>query len=191
VLSIHRETAGHFSNEKGDWPANTPVQFPGVKINDWPTIVYSEGLNIGYRWYDAKGVKPRFAFGHGLSYTDFAISNLSVSPEVSDGTEPITVTAEVANTGDRAGAEVAQVYISMPSWLNQPPKRLVGFQKVTLEPGEKRKVSIVMDPKSSNHPLSTWNVAKQQWVTSPGEYILKLGNSSDALTMQKKITIVK
>jgi len=86
---------------------------------------------------------------------------------------------------------VAQVYISMPSWLNQPPKRLVGFQKVTLEPGEKRKVSIVMDPKSSNHPLSTWNVAKQQWVTSPGEYILKLGNSSDALTMQKKITIVK
>jgi beta-glucosidase len=110
-------------------------------------------------------------------------------PETSDGTEPITVTIDVKNTGSRDGAEVAQVYVSMPAWLNQPPKRLIGFEKVALKAGEKRTVTMTIDPMASSHPLGTWNVATQQWVTSPGQYTLRVGNSSDTLKLQRTITI--
>jgi beta-glucosidase len=178
-----------FPMNEGEWPANTPVQYPGVIINGKPTVAYTEGLNIGYRWYDAENVKPRFAFGYGLSYTSFELSKLSVLPETSDGTQPISVTIDVKNTGSRDGAEVAQVYVSMPAWLNQPPKRLIGFKKVALKAGEKRTVTLTIDPMASSHPLGTWNVATQQWVTSPGQYTLRVGNSSGALKLQRTITI--
>ena len=178
-----------FPMNEGEWPANTPGQFPGVMIHGKPTVAYTEGLNIGYRWYDAENVKPRFAFGYGLSYTTFELSNISVSPQVSDGTRPITVAVDVKNTGSRDGAEVAQVYVSMPPWLNQPPKRLIGFEKVALEAGETQTVTMTIDPMASSHPLGTWNVATQQWVTSPGQYTLRVGNSSDALSLQSTVTI--
>jgi beta-glucosidase len=178
-----------FPMNEGEWPANTAVQYPGVTIDGKPTIAYTEGLNIGYRWYDAEDVKPRFAFGYGLSYTSFELSNISVSPQKSDGTQPITVSVDIKNTGSRDGAEVAQLYVSMPEWLNQPPKRLISFKKVALEAGEQQTVSMTIDPMAASHPLGTWNVAKQQWVTSPGQYTLQVGNSSDALNLQSTITV--
>lgn len=180
-----------FPMKEGEWSANTPMQYPGVMVNDRPTVTYSEGLNIGYRWYDAMEVEPRFPFGYGLSYTSFALSNLSVSPTVSDGTQPIIVSVDVQNTGKREGAEVAQVYVSMPAILNQPPKRLINFEKVLLDAGEKKTVTMTIDPQSASHPLGTWNVAGQQWVTAAGNYQLLVGNSSGALDLTTTIVIKK
>ena len=180
-----------FPVNEGEWPANTLMQYPGVLVNGKPTVTYSEGLNIGYRWYDAENIKPRFPFGYGLSYTTFALSKLTVSPAVSDGTAPITVTVEVENTGKRLGGEVAQVYVSMPAILNQPPKRLINFEKVALKPGEKKTVTMTIDPRSASHPLGTWNVATQQWLTAAGNYQLLVGNSSGALDLSSTITINK
>ena len=94
---------------------------------------------MGYRWYDAQHIDPLFPFGYGLSYTTFALSNLAVTPKLSDGTRPITVAFDVQNTGSRTGAEVPQIYVQLPSALGEPPKRLVAFQKVSLQPGEKRR----------------------------------------------------
>lgn len=178
-----------FPMNEGEWPANTPMQYPGVMVNDRPTVTYSEGLNIGYRWYDAEDIKPRFPFGYGLSYTSFALTKLSLSPVVSDGTQPISVSVDVENTGKLAGAEVAQVYVSLPAILNQPPKRLINFEKVFLKPGEKKTVTMTIDPLSASHPLSTWNVARQQWLTAVGNYQLLVGNSSGALDLNDTITI--
>jgi len=180
-----------FPMNDGDWPANTPEQFPGVLVGGKPTVTYSEGLNIGYRWYDAKGVKPRFPFGHGLSYTTFGLSNVSVTPKTSDGTKRITVTVDVQNTGSRDGAEVAQVYLGMPAALNQPPKRLVAFQKVALKAGEKKTLTMTIDPGASSHPLGTWNSAAQQWSVSAGQYTVLVGNSSGALDLSGTLTIAK
>ena len=116
---------------------------------------------------------------------------LSVSPAASDGTQPILVSVDVHNTGKRAGAEVAQVYVSMPAILNQPPKRLINFEKVALKPGEKKTVTMTIDPQSASHPLGTWNVATQQWLTAAGNYQLLVGNSSGALDLSSTITINK
>ena len=178
-----------FPMNEGEWPANTPGQYPGVKVDGKPTVTYSEGLNIGYRWYDTLEVKPRFPFGYGLSYTRFYLSNLSVMPKVSNGTQPITVKLDVENTGSRDGAEVAQVYVSMPATLNQPPKRLIAFQKVALKVGEVKTLTMKIDPLASSHPLATWNVAQQQWLTAEGQYTLMVGNSSAALDLSSSITI--
>ena len=96
-------------------------------------IRYSEGLEMGYRWFQAQGIEPLFGFGYGLSYTTFEIADVSV--HAPDGASaPVTVTASVTNTGPVAGAEVVQVYLGVPV-EGQPPKRLVGFQKVFVEPG--------------------------------------------------------
>ncbi|MEH6556277.1 MAG: glycoside hydrolase family 3 C-terminal domain-containing protein [Oceanicoccus sp.] len=178
-----------FPMREGEWPANTPMQYPGVMVNGRPTVTYSEGLNIGYRWYDAENIAPRFPFGFGLSYTRFALTNLTVSPLVSNGHQPVSVSLDVENTGKVAGAEVPQIYVSMPAILNQPPKRLINFKKVFLNPGEKKTVTMSIDPLSASHPLGTWNVATQQWLTATGNYQLLVGNSSGALDLSDTITI--
>jgi beta-glucosidase len=178
-----------FPKNAGDWPANTPAQYPGVTVNGVPTVTYSEGLQIGYRWYDAQNVKPLFAFGHGLSYTSFSLSGLQVSPQSSDGTKPITVSVDVQNSGKVAGAEVPQVYLSLPAGLGLPPKRLVGFQKVMLAPGEKKTVQIVIDPNAASHPLATWDTASQQWKTVNGQVQVLVGNASDSLSLSATLSV--
>jgi beta-glucosidase len=178
-----------FPKNAGDWPASTPAQYPGVTVNGVPTVTYSEGLEIGYRWYDAQNVKPLFAFGHGLSYTHFAMSALKVSPQASDGTKPITVQVDVQNDGPVAGAQVPQVYLSLPAGLGQPPKRLVGFQKVQLAPGEKKTVQIVIDPNAASHALGTWDTGAQQWKTATGQYQVWVGDASDNLTLNSSMSI--
>jgi beta-glucosidase len=167
-----------FPVNAGDVPAHTPEQYPGVIVNGVPTATYSEGLQIGYRWYDAQGIQPLFPFGFGLSYTSFVISNVEVTPRLSDGTHPILVQFFVENTGNRAGAEVAQVYFGLPASTAEPPKRLVAFAKVPLEPGEKARVQLAIDPAASNHPLSYWDSNSGDWVTADGDYAIYVGSSS-------------
>lgn len=167
-------------------------QFPGDMVDDKQTVEYTEGLDMGYRWYDQNNVRPAFAFGHGLSYTDFSISKLVVTPKTSDGTHPIRVQFQIQNTGHVAGAEVGQVYLTLPAGASgEPVKRLVGFDKVTLQPGEKKTVSVTIDPAASNHPLSVWDTATDAWSTVEGEYTVYVGDASDNLPLQSTVTVRK
>ena len=122
-------------SEEDTFYAGHPERYPGTDEGDgYPVMRYSEGLEIGYRWYQAQGVQPLFGFGFGLSYTTFDLTEVTV--DAPDGvSSPVTVTASLTNTGPVAGAEVVQVYVGVPA-LGQPPKRLVAFQKVFLDPGD-------------------------------------------------------
>ncbi|MEY4237420.1 MAG: hypothetical protein RL339_21 [Pseudomonadota bacterium] len=169
-------------------------QFPGALAADGKTqtVTYSERLNIGYRWYDANvsgacaeknGRNPciAFPFGHGLSYTTFALGQPSLSFDAAAGTWQVNMA--VRNSGKRAGAEVVQVYVSLPASANavgavQPPKRLVVFKKIELQPGASGKVAITLDPKASNHPLSVWDDKAHHWVMPAGRYTIWAGRSS-------------
>jgi hypothetical protein len=161
-----------------DWVKTDPAVFPGVKNAAGQTeVTYKEGLNVGYRWYDAMGVAPAFPFGHGLSYTTFDYSNLSAS-DGGAGDHPVNVSLTLRNTGTRGGADVPQIYASFERAYGEPPKRLVGFHKMTLNPGEQRPVAITIDPNASNHPFSYWHGASQSWRLMRGNVTLHLGRSS-------------
>ena len=116
-----------------DVPASTPAQWPGVG----GTVQYSEGLLVGYRWYDAKGIAPLFPFGFGLSYTTFSFSDLSVTPATLASGGTATVTADLTNTGAVSGADTVQAYVGDPASAGEPPEQLKGFDKVTLAPGRR------------------------------------------------------
>ena len=103
-------------------------------------IDYTEGLKVGYKWFDAEGKEPLFAFGHGLSYTAFAYSGLKA------GIDSVSFT--VRNTGKRAGAEIAQVYVGLPAAAQEPPKRLVAWEKIRLAPGESKTVTLPLEPEA-------------------------------------------
>ena len=174
----------------GDVPAHTTAQYPGVTVNGIPTATYSEGLQTGYRWYDAQGITPLFPFGHGLSYTTFAYSNFQVTPAVSLGTTPFTVQFTVQNTGTRAGADVPQIYLGFLPEFSEPPKRLVGFQKVSLNPGEQKLVTLSIDPSATNHPLSYWDTTAQNWDLMHGKLSFYLGRSSGDIVTTALTTVV-
>jgi beta-glucosidase len=129
-------------------------------------VDYSEGLKVGYKWFDAEKKDPLFAFGHGLSYTTYAYSGLKAGID--------TVTFTVRNTGKRAGAEIAQVYAALPSAAQEPPKRLVALDRIPLAPGESKTVTLAIDPKF----LSIFNEQKDGWELLPGEYQFLVGGSS-------------
>ncbi|MFC7279942.1 beta-glucosidase [Paractinoplanes rhizophilus] len=170
--------------------ARRPERYPGTDEGDgYPVIRYSEGLQMGYRWFQSQGIAPLFPFGHGLSYTTFGLSDISVDTGSHPGRSPITVRATVTNTGDAAGAEVAQVYLGLPNAAHQPPKRLVGFRKVTVAPGDSRPIEIVVDPAATNHPLSVWSRGDHAFVTIPGEYAIYVGTSSDDTPTQHRFTV--
>ncbi len=156
----------------------TPNQFPGVLEGGVPTVTYEENLNIGYRWYDSKSVKPAFPFGFGLSYTNFSLSSTFKAQSASD--PKYYVKTKVTNRGKVDGSEVVQVYLGVPSgpYLPQPPKRLVGFQRVAVPHGKSATVTITIDPSASNHPLSVWDKQSQQFVVPTGTFIVYAGNSS-------------
>jgi beta-glucosidase len=168
--------------------AGKPERYPGVDEGDgYPVIRYSEGLEIGYRWFQAQGIEPLFGFGFGVSYTTFDIADVSV--DAPDGANaPVTVTASVTNTGLVAGAEVVQVYLGV-AVAGQPPKRLVGFQKVFLEPGEAKPIAITIDPAATNHPFSVWDYCTRGFVIKPGEYTVYVGNSADNTPHTATLTV--
>ena len=115
--------------------AHVTVQGPPVKGSEMPfDIKYTEGLKVGYKWFDAEKKEPLFPFGFGLSYTTYSYSKLRVSQA-----QDVRVTFEVKNTGRRAGAEIAQVYVSLPAAAAEPPKRLVAWQKIPLDPGRRKR----------------------------------------------------
>jgi beta-glucosidase len=178
-----------FPKGAGDVAADTPERFPGVTVRGAPVVVYSEGLKTGYRWYDAQRIEPLFPFGFGLSYTTFSISNLEITPKTSDGTEPIEVQFVVQNTGSRRGAEVPQIYVGLPASTGEPAKRLVAFEKVWLEPGEQKKVCLVIDPGANSHPLGYWDSDPQRWAIADGEYQVYLGNSASTHMLSGTVTL--
>lgn len=162
-----------FPRSDHDTPVASPEQYGG---RDGFAANFSEGLGVGYRGYDQFGIEPLFPFGYGLSYTSFAYSHLKVLPETTDGSTAIQVNFSVMNTGSRAGAEVAQVYLGLPASTGEPPKRLVDWAKVELEPGETREVSVTLDPNATSHPLSYWNASG--WEAASGNYWVYVGTSS-------------
>jgi beta-glucosidase len=153
-------------------PASTAAQWPGVN----GTVQYSEGLDIGYRWYDANNVTPLFPFGFGMSYTTFSFSNLHIGA-LNNG--QATVTATVTNTGSRAGTEVAQLYVGDPASAGEPPHQLKGFQRVTLNPGASATVTFTV----TAHDIAHWDTTSRNWIASAGTYQILVGDSSRNLPL--------
>ncbi len=163
-----------------DGPLRSTRQYPGVRDSSGvPRVSYSEGLLVGYRWYDAKHIAPLFPFGHGLSYTSFRYSRMRVA-KIKSG---YRVTARVTNTGERAGAEVAQVYVSNPRSTGEPPKQLKGFDKVDLRPGESKTVSVRLNRRS----FATWSTRQHRWTVAPGRYVVRVGGSSRSLPLSATV----
>jgi len=182
-----------FPVSEADLPHPTIVQPPKETIDadreGWQRIAkglpsfdvtYNEGVEVGYKWYDARHKQVLFPFGFGLSYTTYAYSNFKVTP----GANP-HVTFTVKNTGAQAGAEVAELYVSLPANAKEPPKRLVGFSKVKLAAGESKEVSINVDKKF----LSIFNVEKNGWQLLPGEYTFWAGGSSQDLPLHAAVSL--
>ena len=140
-------------------------------------IEYDEGLLVGYKWYDAKDKQPLFPFGYGLSYTTYSYSDLKVSPA--------QVTFEVKNTGRRAGAEIAEVYATLPTAAGEPFKRLVAFRKVPLAPGESKTVTLDLN----RHYLEIFNEDQNGWELVPGQYTIQAGGSSRDLPLKGRFEI--
>jgi beta-glucosidase len=143
-------------------------------------MTYDEGLKVGYKWYDAEKKPVLFPFGYGLSYTSYSYEGLNVTRE-----DKVKATFTLANTGARSGAEIAEVYASLPAGAHEPPKRLVGFSKVTLAAGEKKTVTIEIDPKY----LSIFDEAKDAWTLLPGDYTILVGGSSQDLPLKATISL--
>jgi len=143
-------------------------------------VHYTEGSEVGYKWYEAKHKPVLFPFGFGLSYTTFRYSGLEVEP----GATP-TVTFIVKNTGDRAGEEIAEVYAGLPASTNEPPKRLVGWSKVQLNPGQSKQVHITIPQLY----LSIYDEQQQGWKRVPGSYSFMVGGSSADLPLVKQVDL--
>jgi beta-glucosidase len=167
-------------------PAASPAEFPGVGGR----VLYSEGIDVGYRYYDAKNETPLFPFGYGLSYTHFTYSNLKVTPlQVRNRTSnpgptscrcngqsgrQVVVSARVTNTGPVTGSDVAQLYLGDPAVAGEPPRQLKGFTKVSLRPGQSATVRFVL----TGHDLSYWDDAANGWVLPDGQFRVYVGDSS-------------
>jgi len=154
-------------------PAQTEAQWPGTSTG----IDFSEGVDIGYRWYQSAGLTPLFPFGYGLSYTSFSFSNEKVGAFNADGTA--TVTATITNTGSKAGADVAQLYVGDPAASQDPPEQLKGFQRVTLNAGQSATVTFPL----TIHDLAAWSPTGNQWEAQAGTYSIKVGDSSANLPL--------
>ncbi|HEV3172656.1 MAG TPA: glycoside hydrolase family 3 C-terminal domain-containing protein, partial [Actinocrinis sp.] len=166
-----------FPQSLADVPASTPAQWPGQNN----TVQYSEGLDVGYRWYDAQNKTPLFPFGFGLSYTTFGYANLTVGAPDSSGN--VAVGFDVTNTGSVAGTETAQVYVGQPSSVGEPPKNLRGFQRVTLNPGQTQHVSLTLDARSFEY----WNT--NGWTNAAGVNQVYVGASSRDIRLTGQVTI--
>ena len=144
---------------------------------------YSEGVDVGYRWYDSKSLTPLFPFGYGLSYTTFSFSNLQVGSLTAGGAA--TVTATVTNTGSRSGADVAQLYVADPAASGQPPLQLEGFQRVNLAAGAATTVTFTLTQQN----LQYWNSTANAWATSTGNYGIEVGDSSASLPLTGTLAV--
>jgi beta-glucosidase len=159
-------------------PGQSREAFPG----DGTTVRYDEGLLVGYRWYDAKGEAPLFAFGHGLSYTTFEYGRLQVTRRPADKRR-VDVRVRVTNTGRREGADVVQLYLAFPPSAGEPPRQLRAFSRVVLKPGESRDVAFALDAAA----LSTWDEATHAQAFPAGGYQVFVGRSSRDLPLHASV----
>ena len=171
------------------------ANYPGKNLK----VDYAEGIYVGYRYFDTKDVEPQFPFGFGLSYTTFAYSNLEIGMQIKpDKTKgPITtgpamltgawvVSAEIKNTGSRAGAEVVELYIhDGHSKIDRPVHELKGFERVELQPGETKRVEFVVDRAA----LSYWSPEKKAWVAEPGDFEVQVGASSRDIRLKGTLNL--
>jgi beta-glucosidase len=174
VLFGQTDPGGHlpvtFPTSLSEVPASTTAQFPG----NGTEVLYSEGVDVGYRWYDANNLAPMFPFGFGLSYTKFAYSGLRLSSATVTGTQDVRVSATVTNMGNRTGSDVAQLYLGDPASTGEPPRQLEGFQRVNLAPGQSARVSFVITPQDT----SWWSDTANGWTQTAGLYHVYVGDSS-------------
>jgi beta-glucosidase len=183
VLFGNYDPSGHltvtFPTSLSQVPASTAAEWTGTG----GTVQYSEGIDVGYRWYDSKDLTPLFPFGYGLSYTNFSFSNLHVGSLTAGGAA--TVTATVTNTGSRSGADVAQLYVDDPAASGQPPLQLEGFQRVNLAAGASTTVTFTLTQQN----LQYWNSSSSAWATSTGNYGIEVGDSSANLPLSGTLAI--
>lgn len=180
-------------NPSGKMPFTTPVsldQSPAHALGNFPgrdlKVNYEEDILVGYRWFDTKGLPVVYPFGYGLSYTTFNYSNLNTDKKTYDQADTIQATFTLTNTGDREGAEVAQLYVSDPVCsVMRPVKELKGFKKVFLKPGESRRITLDI-PVSS---LAFYSEAQSQFVVEPGEFILQLGTSASDIKQRISVEV--
>ena len=143
---------------------------------------------LGYRHFDRSSIKPLFPFGYGLSYTTFAYSNLSVTPSSGNLDQPLKISFDVCNTGNRQGAEVAELYVGdSHASVPRPAKELKGFVKVDLKPGEARHVELTLDRRA----FSFYDVTKSDWSAEPGDFTLLVGGSSDNMQLRSTFTLTR
>ncbi|MGN6423748.1 MAG: glycoside hydrolase family 3 C-terminal domain-containing protein, partial [Asticcacaulis sp.] len=181
-------------NPSGHTPISFPAsadQFAHAKIPGFGQpyetavhVTYDEGAAIGYKWYDVKGFTPMFAFGHGLSYTTFKVSDAKAGA----ADDMITVTATLSNTGKLDGKGVAMAFVAPADYRAvgwEAPKRLAGFTKLDLKPGQGQSFSMQVDPRL----LATWEAADDSWHIKAGTYHILLGQAADDLPVSVDVTL--
>jgi beta-glucosidase len=164
-----------FPKSLADMPTRTPEQYPGEDGK----AQYSEGLKVGYRWFDSQRIEPLFPFGYGLSYTTFRYSGLKAQAKRAAATVSFTL----KNTGARTGAEVAQVYVGFPSWTGEPPRQLKGFRRVELTSGQSQRVTISLGKRA----FSYWDERSKGWRVGRGCYSIAVGGSSRSLPLKATV----
>jgi len=181
-----------FPNNEADLPRPSIVKPPRESTtngepDEWRKIAaglpafqttYNEGLKVGYKWYDAERKPVLFPFGYGLSYTAYSYSDFKVTPG-----KNVHVSFKITNAGNRAGAEIAEVYAALPQNAGEPPKRLVGWSKVKLNAGESKEVTVDVD----SEYLSIFNVERDAWQLIPGDYTFMVGGSSQKLALKETV----
>src|SRR5271157_84791 len=161
--------------------ADSPAHASERTFGGADKVFYDEGVFVGYRHFDARGIEPLFPFGHGLSYTTFAYDQLQINPAPVSGEGTVTVSLEVTNTGNRAGAEVVQLYIQdVEASVERPPKELKGFQKLFLAPGETQSATFELNLRD----LSFWDEAANAWKAESGTFAVYIGSSSRDIRLQ-------
>ena len=201
VLFGDIDPSGHlpetFPTSLSEIPTASPTQFPGVGGR----VDYSEGLDVGYRWYDAKNVTPLFPFGYGLSYTSFSFSHLTVTPgsvtnrtsgpdaQKGQSARVARVSARITNTGSVRGSDVVQLYVGDPKVAGEPPRQLEGFHRVTLQPGQSQTVTFTV----TGHELSYFNTTANGWTLPNGQFSVYVGDSSalTSLPLRGKLKVTK
>jgi beta-glucosidase len=181
------------ANPSGKLPVTLPKKwqdspaasnYPGTNLE----VKYAEGIYVGYRYFDTKNVEPQFPFGFGLSYTTFEYSDLKTIPSKVSGDLPIEVSVKVHNTGRRAGAEVAELYVhDGHSKIDRPVHELKGFSRVELQPGEVKTVNFKLDRAA----FSYWNLATKAWAADPGSFEIQVGSSSRDIRLRTTLNLTK
>lgn len=172
-----------FHKRLEDCAAHSIGDYPG----DGENVEYKEGIFVGYRWTDKEGIEPQFAFGHGLSYTDFSYGKISLSSRSMSEGDVITVSIQVTNTGERAGAEVVQLYVNdVKSSLPRPVKELKGFKKIWLAPGETAEVTFTI----AKDALSYYDPAAHDWVAEPGDFKVLIGSASNDIRSEARFRLI-